>query len=418
MFGVYDIRGIWGRDLDPWRVELLGAAIREKVKNVDVAVGRDVRVSSLPFSFHLMKGLGGEITDIGITTTPMVYYYSWKERTEVFQVTASHNPPEYNGLKLTHPDGTDWTPEEIREIEEVFGKVEPSGSFRSYIDRSVINDYIEFYRSWEIPRVSLGFDPSNGAAYQLIPLFNELFDLNVINGIPDGRFPSHPPDPTKPESQEDIKQLNTEWGYLTDGDGDRLVLVYRGNVLGADELVAFLAEMGVIRGSVAIEVTMPLTLERYLEDRGIKVYRTPTGRVLIKQIVQDQNISFFAEYSGHYGFKEFNYIDDPIYMFFKVLEANNGRFSTEYKSPYKSNIISIHMSDEEAHSILEKLDPDTIITVDGYDARLPLGRVLIRASRTEKGKWRIFWESEDKEDFEKLSKLMEEILHEITKNTG
>ncbi len=410
MFQFYDIRGIWGKDLDPERAELLGAAFRDLIEG-EVGIGRDARFSSDALRFHLSLGFGGEIEDLGITTTPMAYYSAWKEGMEVLQITASHNPPEYNGVKPVHADGRDWSPEEIRRLAKAYGKLKPAGSFKEHLFLDPIKDYFEFYRSFEVPKVSLGFDPSNGAGYLLTNLLKEKFDLKVINGVPDGRFPNHPPNPLLPESQKDILKLKTEWGVLLDGDGDRLVVKYRDRILGTDEVVAFLAENGEVGKVVALEVTMPLKLEEFLRDLGIKVIRTPTGRVLIKEMARDKSFAFFTEYSGHMGFREFNYIDDPLYAFFKVLEVGRGSFSTNYVPPPRSPVRSYKLSEEIVQRIVSELDPEEVITIDGFDLRTEDGRVVIRPSKTEPGLWRVFWEGKDEKSFETLSKKMEVVLN-------
>ena len=417
MFRFYDVRGIWGRDLDPEKAELLGTAFRELVDD-EVLMGRDVRFSSDPLRFHLSLGFGGRVYDLGITTTPMVYYAAWKEGLEALQITASHNPPEYNGVKPVHSNGRDWSPEEIRKLARIYGSVRPSSSFKEEYFSDPIADYLDFYRSFEVPKVSLGFDPSNGAGYLLINLLKEKFSLKVVNGVPDGRFPNHPPNPLLPESQRDLLRLKSEWGILLDGDGDRLAVRYRDKILGTDEIVAFFAEKGMIGSVVALEVMMPLKLEEYLKDLGIKVIRTPTGRVLIKEMARDRSFEFFAEYSGHMGFREFNYIDDPLYAFFKMLEAGSGKFSTNYVPPPRSPVKSYKLTDEFVQRIVQELDPDEVITIDGFDLRLELGRVVLRPSKTEPGLWRVFWEGKDEEGFRLLSKKMEVILNGATEDRG
>ncbi|NPA86672.1 MAG: hypothetical protein GXO00_01545, partial [Candidatus Diapherotrites archaeon] len=303
MFKYYDIRGVWGRDIDPWKAEKLGAAFRQLVEG-EVAIGRDVRLSSDVLASHLAEGLGGEVVDIGITTTPMSYFFAWREGIHTLQVTASHNPPEYNGVKPIDEGGIDWPPEKIRELEKAYRDAYPEGNPRKLFFREWVDDYFEIFESWEVPRVSLGADLSSGAGYLYLPLLEVLFDLKAYNAVPDGRFPGHPPDPTHPLSIKAFEEVEGDWGIMLDGDADRIAVKYRGKILDSDELVAFLAEKGAIGKKIAIEVTLPVKLEEYLKDLGMEVIRTPTGRVLIKEIARRENIDFFGEYSGHYGFKE------------------------------------------------------------------------------------------------------------------
>ncbi len=408
MFRFYDIRGVWGEEIDPERMTRLGTALSRLLD--ELAVGHDVRICSPLAAQHLMRGFGGEITYLGFTTTPMVYFYGWKASIEAVQVTASHNPPSYCGAKFVHSNGLDWSHGEIEELRKVYERTDAEPRpFRAVLEPDLLSGYFELYRGWEVPRVSLTFDPSNGAGYLFVPLLREKFDVHVVNGVPDGRFPNHPPDPTLPESQRDLFKYPTKWGALLDGDADRLVLRYEKRVLGSDEIVAFLAENGVVGRKVALEVMMPLKLERYLEDLGVKVVRTPTGRSLIKEMASRMGFDFFGEYSGHFGFREFNYIDDPLYTLFKVLETGGGTFETGYTPPHAEKF-SLLMDKKTASRIVKELEPEEVRTLDGFDVRGKDVRVVLRQSRTEPKKWRVLVEGEDEERVKRTSALIRRVV--------
>ena len=383
-------------------MEKLGASLRKFLGDEEIAVGGDVRFSTGIIKYHLMEGLGGEIKDIGITTTPMAYFHSWERGMETVQITASHNPPEYNGLKFSHPNGMDWDVKELHSLKESYREAVPYRNPRVEYDNEWKKAYFTNYEEWEVKNIDLGLDPSNGAGYLLIPLLKLKFKLKVVNGVPDGRFPVHPPNPLDKRSEENLKKLNTTWGLLLDGDADRGVFFYKGRKLGNDEVVAFLAERGLIGDKVAIEITMPLKLEQYLKDLGMKVIRTPTGRVLIKQMAQKEKFDFFAEYSGHFGFREFNYIDDPLQVLFRIV---NEEFDTEYKPPLVG-MMNLYLSRQDISAILNRFKPEEMEMLDGFDARNEMGRLVLRESKTESGVWRISWEAEDRETFKKIEGMI------------
>ncbi|NPA86851.1 MAG: hypothetical protein GXO00_02485 [Candidatus Diapherotrites archaeon] len=406
MFGRYDVRGIWGKDLTVETVRRLGDAVRRAVGDVPIAVGKDARYSSHLVFYHLLEGLSGDVIDIGITTTPMSVYYAWKEGAETLQITASHNPPEYIGIKFTHPGGDSWSHEEIQGLrsfyEEAKGGINPHNL---HYDRSFLFDYYDEFERFPEMDVEAVVDFSNGVGYLEAPVMERKLRVVFLNYQPDGRFPRHSPDPTVPDAQKDILDHPVPFGAVLDGDADRIVFKRHGRILKPEEVIADVAQFyGVKR--VVIDTMISLSLERYLEDIGVRVYRSRTGRIFLRKMAKEKGADFFGEYSGHYGFKEFNYIDDSLYAFLSYARIVDADFQSEYVPWPSSGVKSVKGIQDLDERLLQLFDPDEVIDTDGLDMRKDGSRIVVRRSGSEPGKWRLFWEAEDQGEFERLGELI------------
>ncbi len=419
MFGVYDIRGVWGKELTPQTVLKLGNAFSEYIKDNIVGIGKDIRIHSEIIYEFLVKGLGKEIIDYGIITTPIAHFASVKDNVEVLMITASHNPKEYNGIKPIHKKAEDFSTEEIKEIEIIFNKIKEAKEYKIEKIKNrwdIINEYFEFLDSIEIPKINVSFDLGNATGFIYIPFLKRKLNLKVINDVPDGTFPNHLPDPSKPENLKDLISITDNVGFALDGDCDRLGIVYKKKILTADFIIYLFAKYYLKKNdTVVIEVMIPFIFEEILKDLGLKVIRVPTGHVNVKRYARRYDAKFFGEYSGHFGFKEFYYIDDALYTFLKFLELihkekiNIDEELKNYPFIYQRRI---DVPKEKIKNIKEKvkdLNPQEILTIDGYDLRFENGRILIRKSRTEP-LYRIKIEALDKSTFEKLEKLLKEKL--------
>ncbi len=394
--GYYDVRGVWGKEVTPETGERIGTALEVE----EVAIGHDVRFSSPVLAYHIARGVKN-VRWLGVITTPLAYFHAWKGGMETLMVTASHNPPEYTGVKFVHAGGTDWSREEVSELIRRAGTLEPvvqeTGFSSSW---EWLKEYREFYEGREV-RDKITVDFSNGSGYVILPIMERVFErVAAVNVLPDGRFPSHPPDPLEEESWQDIRRYKG-WGVVLDGDADRVVVFRDGERVPADVIVSVLSKS--VR-RVVLEVIMPLKLEEFLRDQGVKVYRSPTGRVLCKEVARLRNADLFAEYSGHFGFREFNYIDDPLFLLSELLPQWE---ETSYRPP----LIKLYRTKGiDVDALLSLLDPDEVVKVDGYDLRTEWGRVVVRQSRTERGVWRVLLESETLEGMKKLEALLSKVL--------
>ena len=253
-FKSYDIRGIYNQEFNRDDVYKIGYCLVKKFKTDKILVGRDVRVSTPEIFEYLCKGIndaGADVYDIGLATTPMVYYATARyEFVLSVQITASHNPKEYNGLKVSGkyalPIGYDTG---LRDIEYFLenGIVEPVENKGEIIPFEVKHDYIDFLRKYlpDLNLLNISMDCSNGMAGLLV---DDIFGNypHYIYKEPDGTFPNHEANPLEEENVEDLKKEvmknHSDIGIIFDGDADRVMFVDElGKFIQPDLIIAFMA---------------------------------------------------------------------------------------------------------------------------------------------------------------------------------
>ncbi|AEA12895.1 phosphoglucomutase [Thermoproteus uzoniensis 768-20] len=403
VFKAYDIRGVYGKDLTPDVVRRIGYAVGKFFGGGKILIGMDVRTHSPDVLRHLVAGLlpVADVELLGNVTTPMTHFASRLLYEPAVMITASHNPPEYNGLKVMHKGGIDLTSEELQRLKEMLEEP-PEGQRGLVYVQDVKERYFQYLENtFGEFDISIGFDPANAAGVILRPLLKRLFKrVSVINGRPDGRFPSHPPDPEKPENLRQLAELvkaeGLDAGVALDGDGDRVGLVTaKGDVFRAEKIAYMLISHYAKPGDVVVlDATMPLYLERVAEERGVKIVRERVGHSFQKPAAIRNNAAFWAEYSGHVGFREHYYFDDGIYTALKVLDVARGIGKTlddllaEAPKIYEERI-DIRVDDqrkvmEKVRSSARSIGGAEIYEIDGVDIRFrDGGRLLIRPSNTE-----------------------------------
>lgn len=425
VFKAYDIRGVVDKELTVDLVEKIGFAISKFFGGGDIIVGMDVRTHSFRIAEALSRGLlaGGNVVFIGTSTTPITHYASYILDRPAVMITASHNPPEYNGMKIMKKGGLDLESHEIQQIANLLEAPPPVQ--RGVVHAAdVLSKYFEYvkerFRSLDL---AVGFDPANASGVILKPLLTDLFRRVVaINDYPDGRFPSHPPDPEKAENLRQLRSLVVEnrldAGIALDGDCDRVGLVTsRGEIFRPEKVVFTLLNYFAKAGDVVvIDVMMPLYLEKVAEERGVKIVRQRVGHSFQKPTAVRHNALFWAEYSGHIGFKEHFYFDDGIYAALKLLsivaDAGVSLDGVLEKAPkvYEERL-DIRAQDprravEEAKKRAASLE---FYELDGVDIRTRDGRLLIRPSNTEP-LVRVKIESESKDGLDRLRNLLGQLL--------
>ncbi|HCV15526.1 MAG TPA: phosphomannomutase/phosphoglucomutase [Rikenellaceae bacterium] len=331
-FHAYDIRGVYNKDFNKETVYKIGFFLPELLNSKKVLIGRDVRESSPEIKEYLIAGItdaGADVYDMGLSTTPMVYYATGKYGfTASVQITASHNPKEYNGLKVSRenalPVGFDnglgllkeWT--ETRETvkSEVKGKKFEINIKKEYID------FLLKYRK-NLSNLNICVDVSNGMAALLIKdvLGKDSPELHYIFDELDGTFPNHEANPLVPENiidlQREVKEKNCDVGVIFDGDGDRVMFVdENGRFISPDLMIAllghyFLEERGE-KGAVLQDIRSSKAIGEYLAPMGAQMHTWRVGRAFAAHKLREIDGVYGGELAGHYYFRDFFYSDSGI----------------------------------------------------------------------------------------------------------
>jgi phosphomannomutase len=413
IFKAYDIRGIVPATLNEAVAEALGKAFgmaARQAGETSVAVGRDGRLSGPALSAALIRGLmatGIDVIDIGMVTTPMLYFAANTLCNSGIQVTGSHNPADYNGFKMVLAgraiygeeiqalrramEGENWVPREG-------GRVRHVNVLAPYRDR-IVGD-VKLSRSMKIV-----VDSGNGIAGASAPGILRALGCEVIELFSevDGSFPNHHPDPSKPENLRDLmaalQSSDAELGLAFDGDGDRLGLITKDgqNIYPDRQMMLFAQDVlkRVPGGTIVFDVKCSQRLAPAIEAAGGKALMYKTGHSLIKAKMKEIDSPLGGEMSGHIFFKErwFGF-DDGTYAAARLLEilsraqdpsAVLKALPTSFSTPE----LNVKCKEGEPHVLVAELvkrasfaEPAKVNTIDGVRVDWPDGFGLIRASNT------------------------------------
>ena len=413
IFREYDIRGIAGESITEEMVERIGKAYGTMIaggSGMEVSVGYDCRKSSPAFRDALCEGItstGVGVVDIGMVTTPMVYFSTFTSGVDGgVMVTASHNPSEYNGLKMCVGQNSLFG-EEIQEIRKSVEK----GKFRTGKGKKrrldIIDQYLEFFeQNLHIePGIRVAADGGNGTAGVACPEILRRFgcETHELYMDPDGDFPNHHPDPTVEENLSDIKKKVVEEGLdvglAFDGDADRIGIVdERGNSMSGDMLllVYSLDLLKTNPGATIIgDVKCSGNLFSKIRDAGGNPIMWKTGHSVIKDKMKKEGAELGGEMSGHIFFENrfFGY-DDAIYAGLRFLEilSKTGKKASELlvglPKTYATPEIRIDCPDEIKFQVTEAVkrklgEQNEVIDIDGVRVEYPDGWGLLRASNTQ-----------------------------------
>ena len=420
IFRKYDIRGVAETDLDDATIRKIAKAYGTRIgaqteARPRVGIGRDIRFSSDRIFRAFEEGLvavGVDVVDLGVVPTPLVYFATHQMGLDgSVQVTGSHNPPEYNGLKMMEGkkplfgDGI----QELREIAE-------SGDFRtadspggSEAHPSLVCEYID----WVSDNIEVGdhsvriaMDGGNGVAGVVAPqLIREVFDIEPVELFmePDGSFPNHHPDPTVEENLEAlveaVREENCDLGVAYDGDGDRLGVVDdAGNVVWGDTLLILLSRE-VLRehpgATILGEVKCSQTLFDDIEAHGGQGVMSRVGHSFMKAKIHETGALLAGEMSGHIFFNDrFFGFDDALYATCRVIEILTRRGETirELLSDVPETFATPEIRRDCPEDIKFEIpglvadyfaDDYDVTTVDGARIKFENGWGLVRASNTQ-----------------------------------
>jgi phosphomannomutase/phosphoglucomutase len=413
IFRQYDIRGVAGKDMTEEDVKVLGQGIGTYLSrqgNTYIAVGRDCRQTADRYSEQLIAGLtqtGCRVVDIGMCPTPVAYFAIRHLKTQgCVMVTASHNPPEYNGFKIC--SGVDSVyGEQIQKIREMIDNedfIQGSGNVESY---EILPPYVEYILdniTLERP-LRLGVDGGNGTGgLTAIPILKNLgCELHELYTDPDGTFPNHEADPTVAENMTDLialvqeKKLDVGIGY--DGDGDRIGVVDAdGSLIYGDQLMILFSREILSRkpGATFIsEVKCSQTMYDDITKNGGQAIMWKTGHSMIKQKMKEVKAELAGEMSGHIFFSDryFGY-DDAVYATCRLLEilASTGKrvgeLLADVPKTFNTPEIRVDCPDHIKFKVVEKVTDyfrsrEEVIDIDGARVLFGDGWGLVRASNTQ-----------------------------------
>ncbi len=415
-FHAYDIRGIYNVDFDKDTVYKVGAFLPSLLGADKVLVGRDCRVSSDEIHEYLLRGItdaGADVYDIGLSTTPMVYFgtarYGFKASV---QITASHNPKEYNGLKVScenalpvgYDNGLGRIEAWIREDREL-PLAEDKGNV---YEKDIRQDYLDFllgYKS-DLSGLKLAFDLSNG--------MSSLFAKQIFGDAPayifdemDGTFPNHEPNPLVHDNvvalEELVRKIGADVGVIYDGDADRVMFVdEKGHFISPDLIIAllghyFIGERGE-KGMVIQDIRSSKAVGEYLVPMGAEMYTWKVGRANAARKLREIDGVWGGELAGHYYFRDFFYSDSGLLASILVLRVlasmkKKGLTMSELIdgiAKYRnSGEINFRLEDKQGamdalrKHFISRETPVAMMDFDGYRVEFPDWWFNIRPSNTE-----------------------------------
>lgn len=438
IFRAYDIRGIVGDTLNEKIVKEIGRAIGSEAferGEQRIVVARDGRLSGPSLLEALKKGLeesGRDVIDIGEVPTPLLYFAThYLDSSSGVVLTGSHNPKDYNGLKIVIAGHT-LSGDEIMALKkriDTGNMVKGQGSQES---TSIMQDYISQITSDVAltQPLKVAVDCGNGVAGKVAPQLLQALGCEVIGLYckVDGNFPNHHPDPSKPENLRELIELvkseKADIGLAFDGDGDRLGVVdSEGNIIWPDRQMMLYAMDVLSRNpgaDIIYDVKCSKHLAKVISSNGGHPIMWKTGHSLIKAKMRETGALLAGECSGHIFFKERWYgFDDALYTAARLLEilSADTRKSVDIFSALPNSIatpeINVEISDERKHKFVEQLASQGIfgsgkmITIDGVRVEFPDGWGLVRASNTTPNLV-IRFEGESEEIIEKMKQLFKQ----------
>ncbi len=439
IFRAYDVRGVYGADLDEEVAGLIGLGYGTLLGNKGrIVVGRDVRLSGEALTKAAAEGLtkaGCDVLEVGIVTTPMLYFSVMHFKADGgIQITASHNPPEWNGFKLVKPGGATLSAgtgmEQLKDI--ILNQKYKESDKRGKIEEAdVLTPYVDFTASkFKLDRKLLvAVDYSNGAAAIPFPKIAEKLglELKAINDTPDGRFPGHLPEPneeTLKDLQRFVVDVGADFGVGFDGDGDRAVFVdERGRIIPGDITLAIYVKHLDERGKVVFDVSSSDAVREVVLEKGCIPIEMRVGRAFILNAVRELNAVIGGEKSNHFYFPEIWGFDDAIYATLKMAEivAKTGKKLSQLvdeipKYP-ATPIETFECPDEIKMKVVEEIAKKyvdrglKVSTIDGVKAYFEDGWVLIRPSNTMP-QVKMTAEAKTEKRLEEIVKEAEELIRE------
>ena len=409
IFRDYDIRGIYPDQINEKIIKRIAKAISVKCLDEgvsEICVARDGRLSGkklLSTLEHALSENGMNVINTGLSTTPLLYFAAKKSKYKSgVMITGSHNPKNYNGIKLIIND------KPVSGV-EIYNLINQSLDISENNGKIISKDFKEEYISEIKKNISINeklkvvIDCGNGASGCIAPNLYKALGCDVVNLYTDvdGNFPNHHPDPGKPENLTDlikkVKETKADLGLAFDGDGDRVgVVTNDGEIVFPDKILMILSKdiLATKKGTIIFDVKCTDSLPKLIKENGGNPIMYPTGHFNIKNGIKEHNPLLAGEMSGHIFFNDKWYgFDDGIYSGARIIELilKNKRsissLNKELPELFSTHELNIEVSDESKFEIVKKfiaqcsLDGNKIL-IDGLRINFKNGWGLLRASNT------------------------------------
>lgn len=341
IFRAYDVRGIFNKELTPEVATKIGMAFGTYLKGKGkVLVGRDPRTSSVIVEGAIASGLaatGCDVYSTGLVPIPTANFKIWKGGYDAgAYITASHNPPEYNGVRFRHPDGSGYTKqnEEIRDIflsgDFLLANWKEVGKIVDLSPEDTLKEYSDFLLErfkFEGP-LKVVLDAGNGAACLTAPyIFRDLgARVSTIHSYPDGTFPGRPSEPSAEnlgDLMKAVANMEADFGAGYDGDADRVVFVDDQGRVVQTEKIGIIISREILKenkGNIVANMECSMIVEEEIEKAGGEVKRVRVGDVFVTEAIKEHKALFAMETSAHYFMPELYVFDDPIAVSLKLGE--------------------------------------------------------------------------------------------------
>ena len=380
IFKAYDVRGVVPDQLDDDAARRIGEAFAEWAGAEAIAVGRDCRLSSPALAGALMEGVtsrGVDVWDLGLVSTDLLYFASGDLDVPGVSVTASHNPPQYNGLKFCRagaaPVGEDTGLGEIRSLAERDGGGPAAVKPGRVAERDMLDRFVEhvmtFVDADSMVPLTVATDTANGMGGLVVPAVMDRLPVKLIALYQDldGTFPNHPADPINPENQVDLKRAvmenQADVGLAFDGDADRVFLVDEHAEGVSGSLVTALVARAILEKEPGATILHNLicswVVPEVIKESGGVPVRTRVGHSFMKQVMAETGAAFGGEHSGHYYFRDNYRADSGLIAAVIVLGqmSKAGRPLSELLDPFKRYFASgeINSHVDAAAATIERL---------------------------------------------------------------
>jgi phosphomannomutase len=413
IFRAYDIRGVYPTALNEDTAYFVGRAFVKflKKKGLKIVVGRDARLSSPSLFASLTEGItdqGADVCDIGLSTTPMLYFSVAHFKFDGgINITASHNPPQYNGFKLVRESSIPISGKSgIKEIK----KLTLRGNFKKakkgkIVKKKVQEEYVSFnlknHHLDDIKPFKVVIDTANAVPGIVVPDFFKKTKCKVYHLYPDldGNFPNHLPSPHEEKNLRELKKevlkRRADLGIAFDGDGDRVIFVdEKGEMVPGDLISALMAAL-ILKDNPGEKVLCDVRSSNIVKETVEKTGGIPVigriGHSFIKERMRKENIVFQGELNGHYYLREHYFSEAPFFVVFKILEemSKQKKNISELVKPFREYFHSgeINFKVENKKKVLRTLENKfkrgRISKIDGLRVDFPDWWFNVRPSNTE-----------------------------------